>query len=37
MCTFFDRLFLDCGTTPTLEYTVIAGGVACLIVLLLRP
>jgi Flp pilus assembly pilin Flp len=37
MCTFFDQLLLDCGATPTLEYTVIAGAVACLIVLLLRP
>jgi hypothetical protein len=37
MCTLLDRLFLDCGTTPTLEFIVVAGAVACLIVLLVRP
>jgi hypothetical protein len=37
MCPLLDRLFLDCSTTPTFEYMLIAGGVALLIVFLVRP
>jgi hypothetical protein len=37
MCTMLDRLFLDCGTTPTVEYTLVAAGIAALIVFLVRP
>ncbi len=37
MCSVIDNLFLNCGTTPTLGYTLIAGGVAVLIVFLVRP
>jgi len=37
MCSVMDNLFLHCGTTPTVTYAVIAGGVAMLIVFLVRP
>jgi hypothetical protein len=37
MCTMFDHLFLNCGTTPTVEYTLVAAGVAALIIFLVRP
>ncbi len=37
MCSIFDNLFLQCGTSPTFTYTLIAGGVAVLIVFLVRP
>ncbi len=37
MCTLLDRLFLSCGTSPTFDYALIAGGVAVLIVFLVRP
>jgi hypothetical protein len=37
MCTLLEQLFLDCGPSPTLEYVVVAGAVAFLIVLLVRP
>jgi hypothetical protein len=37
MCSVLDNLFLQCGTSPTVTYTLIAGGVAALIVLLVRP
>jgi hypothetical protein len=37
MCSVLDNLFLQCGTTPTLTYTLVAGGVAALIVFVVRP
>jgi hypothetical protein len=37
MCTLLDRLVLHCGTTPTLEYVLIAGGAGILIAFLVRP
>jgi hypothetical protein len=37
MCSFVDNLFLHCGTTPTLSYVLIAGGVAVVIAFLVRP
>ena len=37
MCTLLDRLFLNCGTTPTLDYLLVAGAAAILIGLLVRP
>lgn len=37
MCTLLDQLFLDCGTSQAVEFVVLAGGVAFLIVLLIRP
>jgi len=37
MCTLLDRLFLNCGTPPTVDYALIAVGVAMLIVFLVRP
>jgi hypothetical protein len=38
MCTLLDNLLMNCGgQTPVFEYTLIAGGVAALIVFLVRP
>jgi len=37
MCSALDHLFLNCGTTPTFEYTLVAAGLAALIVFLVRP
>jgi Flp pilus assembly pilin Flp len=37
MCTLLDNLLMQCGDTPAFEYTLIAGGVALLIVFLVRP
>lgn len=37
MCSLLDQIFLQCGTTPTFTYTLVAGGVAVLIVYLVRP
>jgi hypothetical protein len=37
MCSVLDTLFLHCGTTPTLTYILVAGGVAALIVFVVRP
>lgn len=37
MCSVLDNLFLQCGTTPTFTYTLVAGAVAVLIVFLVRP
>ena len=37
MCTLLDRLFLSCGMTPTLEFTLLAAGVAIVIAFLVRP
>jgi hypothetical protein len=37
MCSVIDNLFLHCGTTPTMSYVLIAGGVAALIAFLVRP
>jgi hypothetical protein len=37
MCSVIDNLFLNCGTTPTMSYVLIAGGVAVLIAFLVRP
>ncbi len=37
MCSVLDNLFLHCGTTPTLTYTMVAGAVAVVIVFLVRP
>lgn len=37
MCSLLDNLMLNCGTTPTLDFMLIAGGVALLIVFLVRP
>jgi hypothetical protein len=37
MCSVIDNLFLNCGTTPTFSYALIAGGVALLIAFLVRP
>jgi hypothetical protein len=37
MCTLLDNLLMHCGDTPVFEYTLIAGGIAALIVFLVRP
>jgi hypothetical protein len=37
MCTLLDNLLVHCGSTPIFQYTLIAGGVALLIVFLVRP
>jgi hypothetical protein len=37
MCTLLDNLLMNCGSTPVFDYTLIAGGVAALIVFLVRP
>lgn len=37
MCSIIEKLVLNCGPTPTLEYAVIAAGVVAVIVFLLRP
>jgi Flp pilus assembly pilin Flp len=37
MCTLLDNLLMHCGATPVSEYTLIAGGVAMVIVFLIRP
>jgi hypothetical protein len=37
MCTLLDNLLMQCGDTPGFEYMLIAGGVALLIVFLVRP
>jgi hypothetical protein len=37
MCTLLDNLLMHCGDTPVFEYSLIAGGVALLIVFLVRP
>ena len=36
MCSALDTLFLGCGTTPTLDYTLIAGAIAAAILFLVR-
>ena len=36
MCTIADRLLMNCGSMPVLEYGLIAAGVAIVIVLVLR-
>ena len=37
MCTLLNNLLMHCGSTPIFEYMLIAGGVALLIVFLVRP
>jgi hypothetical protein len=37
MCTLLDNLLMRCGDTPMFEYSLIAGGIALLIVFLVRP
>jgi hypothetical protein len=37
MCTLLDNLLMRCGDTPVFEYSLIAGGIALLIVFLVRP
>jgi hypothetical protein len=37
MCTLLDRVFLNCGTTPTVEFALVAAGVAFVIFFLIRP
>jgi hypothetical protein len=37
MCSVLDHLFQHCGTTPNLTYALIGGGVAMLVVFLVRP
>jgi hypothetical protein len=37
MCSLFDRIFLNCGTTPTLDFVLVAGAAAVLIAFLVKP
>ena len=37
MCTLLGQFSLDCGAAPTLTCVLLAGGIAVLIVFLVRP
>ncbi len=37
MCTLVDRLFMVCGTPPTLEYLLMAAALIAVILFVVRP
>ena len=37
MCSLLDQIFLNCGTTPSLDFVLIAGAAAALIARLVKP
>jgi hypothetical protein len=37
MCSLLDRIFLNCGTSPTMNFVLVAAAAAVLIAFLIKP